>query len=170
MGNIVGSNIANLALVMGIAALIYPLATTKSFVRREVPFMIGTSLDAPRVDLSVQAMTGWRGSTGSRASSSSVYLSAMSSSFCAATNRVKSKRWRVSLEEVEDEGIAKPLIFTAVGAALLVAGAQLLVAGAVSLAEAAGVDERIIGITLSCSWDELARTRRQRRSGAQKRG
>ena len=43
-GNVVGSNIANLGLVLGLAAVIRPLRVRGRFLAREVPFMIGSSL------------------------------------------------------------------------------------------------------------------------------
>jgi SNF family Na+-dependent transporter len=41
LGNALGSNIANLGLILGLAALLYPLRTRMRFLRRELPFMIG---------------------------------------------------------------------------------------------------------------------------------
>ncbi|MEZ4606846.1 MAG: hypothetical protein R2865_08640 [Deinococcales bacterium] len=40
MGNVIGSNIANLALILGVAAIIYPLSASMGFVRRDLPFML----------------------------------------------------------------------------------------------------------------------------------
>ena len=147
MGNIIGSNIANLALVMGIAALIYPIATTRSFVRREVPFMIGTSL-------LLLVLTLGAGADGlariNRLEGLLLFGLLVGYVVVLLRSDEQSEIEEVAgeLEEVEDEGVTRPLLFAALGAALLVAGAQLLVAGAVGLAEAAGVPERIIGITL----------------------
>ena len=40
VGNVVGSNIANIGLILGLTALIYPLQSARRFIRREVPFMV----------------------------------------------------------------------------------------------------------------------------------
>ena len=42
-GNVVGSNIANIGLILGVAALLVPMAVAKSTLRRELPFMLGVS-------------------------------------------------------------------------------------------------------------------------------
>ena len=43
LGNIVGSNIANVGIVIGIAAILVPLAVSKSVLRKEIPIMLGVS-------------------------------------------------------------------------------------------------------------------------------
>ena len=43
LGNIVGSNIANVGMVIGIAAILVPLAVSKSVLRKEIPIMLGVS-------------------------------------------------------------------------------------------------------------------------------
>ena len=44
LGNIVGSNIANVGMVIGVAAILVPLAVGKSILRKEIPIMLGVSL------------------------------------------------------------------------------------------------------------------------------
>jgi cation:H+ antiporter len=44
LGNIIGSNIANIGMVIGIAAMLVPLAISKSTLRKEIPLMLGVSL------------------------------------------------------------------------------------------------------------------------------
>ncbi|MEJ2291350.1 MAG: hypothetical protein P8Y05_06500, partial [Deinococcales bacterium] len=60
IGNVVGSNIANVGLILGITAMIFPLVTGSRFVRREVPLMLlVTALVAPV--LYGGAVTRWEG-------------------------------------------------------------------------------------------------------------
>ena len=47
LGNVIGSNIANLGLILGITALVYPIRAQARFIRREVPIMIGVSALLP---------------------------------------------------------------------------------------------------------------------------
>ena len=47
LGNVIGSNVANIALILGVTALIYPLRTQKPFLRRELPVMIGSAALLP---------------------------------------------------------------------------------------------------------------------------
>lgn len=44
LGNVIGSNIANIALILGIAALIRPLQVHANVIKREIPIMIGSSV------------------------------------------------------------------------------------------------------------------------------
>jgi cation:H+ antiporter len=44
LGNVVGSNIANIGLILGLSAIVSPLLVKRSVVRKEIPIMIGTSL------------------------------------------------------------------------------------------------------------------------------
>jgi cation:H+ antiporter len=44
LGNIIGSNIANIGMVIGIAAILVPLAISKLTLRKEIPLMLGVSL------------------------------------------------------------------------------------------------------------------------------
>ena len=43
LGNIIGSNIANVGMVIGIAAILVPLAVHKAVLRKEIPIMLGVS-------------------------------------------------------------------------------------------------------------------------------
>jgi len=44
LGNVVGSNIANIGVILGISAVIAPIAVSKSTIRKEIPIMIGAVL------------------------------------------------------------------------------------------------------------------------------
>ena len=44
LGNVVGSNIANIGLILGLSAIITPILVTKSTIRKEIPIMIGVAL------------------------------------------------------------------------------------------------------------------------------
>jgi cation:H+ antiporter len=143
VGNIVGSNIANLALVLGIAALVYPLATTARFVRREVPFMIGTSLLLLPFSLN-----------GNIGRIEGLILVALLGFFLwfllreGETAEIEEVEAELKEEGAQQVSTLRLSLFAALGIGLLVGGAQVLVEGASNLAEAFGINERIIGITL----------------------
>ena len=67
VGNIVGSNIANVLLVLGISALVAPLIVASQLVRREVPLMIiASSMSSPSPEPTARSSSssgGWPGST-----------------------------------------------------------------------------------------------------------
>jgi len=141
-GNVVGSNIANLGLVLGAAALIYPLATRSVFLRREIPFMLASSLAlfAVVVDGRVTRPEGLAMLLGLAA-----YLG-----YLLHTER---RRPEVEKEYDKTMGIAdKPLwrslVGVVVGLAVLSLGARALVLGAVNLALSFGVTERVVGLTV----------------------
>ena len=136
LGNVIGSNIANLALILGVTALIYPLQTQKGFLRRELLVMIGAAALLPlllldgtlsRVDgcLLLVGLGGYLWSLLSRRDP------------VEAEAQVVGSRpsWVGTLGAL-------------LGLSLLVGGAQLLVSGATSLARSFGVPELVIGLTL----------------------
>jgi len=143
MGNIIGSNIANLSLVLGITGAIWPLTVAARFIQREVPFMLLTSaLVFPLVwDAQVSRLEG-----GLLLTILVVYLMRLlwrrepeRAEVAAEFDEAFSDRWR-------SVGISLLLVIAGIG--LLVAGAQALIQGAVGLARALGVGERVIGLTV----------------------
>jgi cation:H+ antiporter len=143
LGNVLGSNIANVLLILGLAALAAPLLVAARVLQREVPTMIGVSLllwllvadgSLSRLDgallvvllgafLAAAAVLGRRGATTDGAQT---------------PVPLDRSRWNV----VRNLGLVLG------GLLLLVAGAQWLVDGAVIFARALGVSELIIGLTV----------------------
>ncbi len=143
LGNIVGSNIANLSLVLGITATIWPLSVAARFIQREVPFMLLTSaLVFPLVwDGKVSRIEGVV-----LLAILVIYLVQLlwkqapeKASVTAEFDEAFGNRWRSA-------GVS--LLMVVAGIALLVAGAQALIQGSVGLARALGVGERVIGLTV----------------------
>lgn len=139
LGNVIGSNAANIGLILGLSALIMPLTTDARFLRREVPFMVltGGALLPLLLDGRLGRLEGL-GLLGVLLIYLVVLLrtgSAPQPEAAAAEPTALSPLWRCLL------GIAGGLV-------LLVGGAQALVAGAVTTATALGVPETVIGLTL----------------------
>jgi cation:H+ antiporter len=143
-GNIIGSNIYNVLLVLGLAALIVPLVVQRKLVQWDVPAMIGASLA-----LFVFA------ADGSLTRVEGIALMALLAGYLAAT--VFWSRRQGSDDEFDVEYRARSLSGGAVllnlallagGLALLVIGADRLVDGAVEIAESLGVDRLVIGLTI----------------------
>ncbi len=172
VGNIVGSNILNLTLILGIAALITPFAVGSTVIRREVPLAVGSVLM-----FAVAAYVGLSPMT------------ALLLAMCAAGALFVLVRWARSggnqelvteVAEFEAEGgavVVAPAkraaswfepVRTVLGLAGVLGGAQLLVANASTIAEEIGVPQIIIGFTLvalGTSLPELVTTiQAQRRS------
>ena len=152
-GNVVGSNIANLSLVLGLAALVRPLYTQARFIRREMPFLFAVSLVLFAV---VANGTIGRGEGALLVLGLVVYLGYLL--------REREEAPAVEAEfaaEFRGEG-PSPLVSLAgiaAGVVLLTLGASALVEGAVALARGWGVPDRVIGLTvvaLGTSLPELA--------------
>ena len=142
LGNVVGSNIANLGLVLGLTALLYPLRARVRFLRREVPFMIGTG--ALLLLLVGSSMLG-RMSGVLLLSILGLYLIVLlqSSDHAEAENEPAEEK-----DQAGTAKIRKALAGIVLGIGLLAGGAHTLIEGAVNLAYAFDIPERVIGLTL----------------------
>jgi cation:H+ antiporter len=141
LGNVVGSNIANLGLILAVAALVFPLKAQAKVLRRELPVMMGVSgLLIP------MALDGAYGRIDG------VVLLLLLAAYLWVLFRVREAP-DVEAEYAAEFGTRPPssgrsAALCVLGLALLVAGAESLVRGAVSMARAAGVSEMVIGLTL----------------------
>ncbi len=150
MGNVVGSNMFNIAVILGITALLFPpLVFRSTKLRFDVAAMISSSV--------LLVVLGW---TGTIARLEGLVL--LVGLVAYLWIRVRNTRSGDDMEEFDDSiaqtnlGLHTPkqehiwlsfvLIF--VGAGLLTGGAELLVRGATAIALYAGVSERLIAITL----------------------
>ena len=139
LGNVVGSNISNIGMVIGVCAVVSPLVVKRTTTRKEIPIMIGVSLllIAISVDGEISQYDG-------------IMLVVGLIAFTAYTlSRAKKER----NEEAEDSATTKTSIPRAiallvVGAALLYFGGFLTVENAISIAENIGISETVIGITI----------------------
>lgn len=136
-GNVIGSNTANVGLILGLCALLLPLGIDKSSLVRELPVMIAAS-----------ALPVFWFIDGVMSRGEGAVMIALLLSYLIWTLR-SSKKDSSTLEDVPG---SSPLWLTFVGIvgglALLVLGAQVLVAGATTLARAFGISEKVIGLTL----------------------
>ena len=152
-GNVVGSNIANIGLILGLTATLFPIATTARFLRREVPFMlVASGLLFPMVlNGVVSRLEG-------------LILVTLLVLFLVYLLRKGAERPSVEEEFAGVYGSSaastlKSLALVVAGIFCLVLGAQSLIKGGVNLAHALGISERVIGLTmvaLGTSLPELA--------------
>ncbi|MDY7095798.1 MAG: calcium/sodium antiporter [Acidobacteriota bacterium] len=140
VGNVLGSNIANVGLILGASALLQPLLAQASFLRREIPFMVAVS-----VLIIPMAADGHYGRLDG------LFLLALFALFLWVLLR-KGEAPPMDLEVEDDGKPTKPvwvqLAMVVVGVVLLVVGAKVLITGAVSLARAVGLSEQVIGLSL----------------------
>jgi cation:H+ antiporter len=146
IGNVVGSNIANILLILGIAAVIRPIACDRAAFRRDGPMLAASQLAMAAVILTgvVGRVEGAVMLAGLLAYTVFCYMSERRAGDAAA---------RMHAQEAELPALPQaPLWLSAAmalgGIALTIAGARLLVDGAIDLARAAGISEAVIGLTL----------------------
>jgi cation:H+ antiporter len=147
LGNVVGSNIVNILLVLGLSATITPLIVAQQLVRLEVPLMIGISV--------LVLVLGLDGAIGQL---DGLVLVAGLLAYTVFSVRQSRKESRQVQEEYAQEFGRKAcgslwdgvfqLALVVGGLALLVIGSRWLVDGAVALARVLGLSELIIGLTV----------------------
>lgn len=157
LGNIVGSNIANLLLILGLGALIHPLATQRSVVFRDGGVMLAAALVLTGV-----ALTGIIGPLAGGLMMAAMVAYMVFAYFCERRQKRATVHAKEA-EEFEDIPMTTWLAVAAIvgGILALVGGAQWLIDGAVSIATVAGVPEAVIGLTLvavGTSLPEMATT------------
>ncbi|MCO6411508.1 MAG: calcium/sodium antiporter [Thiogranum sp.] len=156
IGNAIGSNITNIALILGATALITPLTMHSRLVRRELPVLIATTLvawwllsdgelqftDGLILMAGLAALVGWIIHAG-----------------LTARNGPDPMAAEYEAEIPTDLSMPQALFWLAAGLVVLVASSRMLVWGAVGVAEYFGVSDLIIGLTivaLGTSLPELA--------------
>lgn len=143
VGNVFGSNVANLAFILGLSAMILPFTVTVRFLRREVAFMlVATLLVYPLM---------WSDWLLSRGEGVFLFLLLLGFLFVLLRDpeaQVDQLSHSGEIENTPQRATWLAALLAAVGIGLLVAGAQSLVSGATIIALTLGVSERIIGLTI----------------------
>ncbi|HIB48956.1 MAG TPA: calcium/sodium antiporter [Flavobacteriaceae bacterium] len=144
LGNVIGSNIANIGLVLGVTAVIAPLAIDKDFYKFNWPVMMLLSIVLYFVLKSGNEITLWEGV--GLVALLAVYLYLL-------INRARKKASTYAVDDGIDDGLSKAsnfkiVIWLLIGGVALYGGSELLVMGAVDLATAMGISERVIAVTM----------------------
>ncbi|NOH80155.1 calcium/sodium antiporter [Vibrio sp. RE86] len=145
VGNVLGSNIANIALILGITALIKPLSISSAVLRRELPLMIGVTILA--------GVLLWDSHLGFY---EGVLLFVLFAAFILAMLRIsrnEKKNGDVLIEEQESEvpeGVSngKAALWVVIGLIILPLAADTLVDNAVIIAKHFGMSDLVIGLTI----------------------
>jgi cation:H+ antiporter len=153
LGNVVGSNIFNVLLILGLAALVAPLVVAQQLVRLDVPIMIGAS--ALVLVLSLDGLIG-------RLDGAILFAGIVSYTvFLIRQSRRETAAVRGEYEEAfggeerKHSATAINVLFVAVGLGLLVLGSRWFVQAAITTATALGVSELVIGLTIVAAGTSL---------------
>ncbi|HUU47426.1 MAG TPA: calcium/sodium antiporter [Nitrosopumilaceae archaeon] len=142
LGNIIGSNIANIGLVIGIAAIMVPLVIRRETMRKEISIMLGVSFLLVVLSLD-----------GELSQYDGILLIGSLVAFTIFTFR-DAKKQRIENDENEIKNISKTNVYPkavgliGLGVTLLGAGAYLTVENSVVLAKEFGLSEKLIGLTV----------------------
>lgn len=149
VGNVIGSNICNIALVLGLSAFLQPIESDRSVVRREIPIMIGVSfyLLIVAADSTIGRFEGLTLFGG--------IILYIGMNCKLALNRCAEKGAQTlpecSVKELSSiSETSKPiqLLLIVAGIATVVVGAEFLVNAAVNMMKTFGVSEKFIGLTV----------------------
>jgi len=137
VGNVLGSNVANIFLILGISALITNLYIQKNTANYEIPFVVFVSV--------LLMYLGWCYGTIYRGGA--LILFALFLVFLIYLFGL-AKKQKNDTTEIKNMSSIKMILFVVFGIAALVLGAKLTVDSAVNIAHALNISERVIGLTI----------------------
>lgn len=137
IGNIVGSNILNILIILGVTALIATLKVADSTVRYEIPFMIVVTF-----------VLLWLGYTGGQVTRLEGIVLWVLFLLYLRYLYMMAKKGKEEEREAEQLSTAKIIGLILAGVVMIVAGSNFAVEGASNLAKALGISQRFIGLTI----------------------
>ncbi len=152
IGNIIGSNIANIGLVLGVSALVFPLKVERIIVKNELPLMISISvvfylmvidkkvgfIDGSLLITGIIVFTGYQVYRTINSKKKLYNLTSSANSAEFADKQIPTGR----------KNILMNVLFIVVGLIGLLTGAHLLVKAAIFIAGRCGISEMVIGLTV----------------------
>lgn len=146
LGNAFGSNIANIALILGLTALLAPIAVHSNLIKKELPLLIVITLYAGGILLDGNI---------TRTEGISLLIGFVALITWQVVMAIKNKNSHDPLldesqEEIEglDMSLKQGLFWLLAGIVLLILSSKILVWGAVNIAQSLGVSDLIIGLTI----------------------
>lgn len=148
LGNVVGSNIFNITLVVGIAAFLYPLKVQTETIKKEIPFTLISSI-VLLVLMSDVALQGLAANSITR--SDGLIFLLFFSIFMYYVIEIALKNRKQEAEDVETpENLkwGKNIAFSVLGLIAIILGGQLVVENATEIAFTLGMSETLVGLTI----------------------
>jgi len=137
IGNVVGSNLLNILIILGLSALVTPLAVAKSTIKIDIPVVIAATL-----------ILLWMGYDGTITLFEGMLLLLIFVSYIGYLMYVAIKERKENNEEVKELSLVKSVLCTVVGLCLIVLGSDVTVDAATKIAKILGLSERFIGLTI----------------------
>ena len=144
VGNIVGSNIFNTLLILGLSAMILPMSISRSNIRRDIPINIGVVLLL--ILLGMKATIGYGAENGLTRLDGGILLAAFIIYIWSCFKFDKKEDSEGSSDK--EIGTAKAILLIIGGLAGLIIGGRLFVDSATTLATMLGVSEKFVAITI----------------------
>ena len=142
VGNVIGSNIMNILLILGISSVICVLPVKKTTLRYEIPFVV--------LITAVLLLLGVLGNNLSRIDGVIfILLFAVFMVYLAKMAKSGDNSLTDDIPEIDEKAsVPKMLLFVVLGLVMIVLGSDFTVSGATRIAEIIGIDDRIIGLTV----------------------
>ena len=145
IGNVVGSNIFNILMIVGLTAVVMPIKVQKNTITNEIPLVLLSSLALVACASDI-VLDGGVGNVIGRGDG--ILLLLFFTIFMRYTFSIAKSSGEESGEQIKLMPIWKSLLFIVLGLAGLIFGGQLFVDGASGIARSLGVSESVIGLTL----------------------
>jgi cation:H+ antiporter len=142
VGNVVGSNIANVLLILGASAIVLPLTVKAQLVRLDLPILVGVSV------LLLALAADGTVTVGDGASLLVIVVGYTALALVLGRRQADAARSGVAADQGAERPLWVQLAAVVGGVGLLVLGARMLVEGAVGIATAFGVSSLVIGLTV----------------------
>lgn len=136
IGNIVGSNILNILIILGISALIVPVAVAKATIKLDIPVMLAITV--------LLLVFGYNGTISLVEGIIFWVIFAIYLAYLF----INSKNNTEENVQVKELSLVKALVFAVIGLCLIILGSKLTVNSATAIAKAVGISERFIGLTI----------------------
>jgi cation:H+ antiporter len=146
LGNAYGSNIYNIAVILGVVALIRPIMTHTFTAFVSAVMLVAVSL--------ISGFLVWHGGGFSRLDAF-ISLAAFAVLLPVSCHLERKNGANTQQDAVDVTPVKRPLMWTVIGLALLVGSSHLLVWGAVDIARALGISELMVGLTVVAAGTSL---------------
>lgn len=147
VGNVVGSNIFNITLVVGMAAFLYPLKVESETIRKEIPFTLLASV-ALLILMSDMALQGFGSNMITRGDGFIFLLFLSIFMYYVIEIGLKSRKNATNEPVSKDISWGKNITITIIGLAAIIFGGDMVVKNGTEIAYSLGMSETLVGLTI----------------------